>query len=99
MVQHIPIPRRLIRYFDLYSSKSRSKWKDWDYIARLAPSGWKEQNDIEIEGEEKEIQENCHDGDISTKKSKSTLARLMAKIYEVDLTRKNALMTAETRMS
>ena len=53
--QHIPLPRiRLIRYFDLYSSKSRGKWKDWDHVSKLAPYGWKEQNGIEIQNEEKE---------------------------------------------
>jgi hypothetical protein len=30
LAQYISLPRiRLIRYFDLYSSKSRGKWKDW----------------------------------------------------------------------
>ena len=53
LVQHIPLPRiRLIRYFDLYSSKSRGKWKDWDHVSKLAPDGWKEQNGIGIQGEE-----------------------------------------------
>lgn len=32
LAQHIPIPRvRLIRYFGLYSSKSRGKWSDWNH--------------------------------------------------------------------
>ncbi len=80
------MPRvRLIRYFDLYSSKSRGKWSDWDHISKLAPLGWKEQNEIELQDDEKEIAEPAGNSeDISAKKSKSTWARLIAKIYEVD---------------
>jgi CRISPR/Cas system CSM-associated protein Csm2 small subunit len=40
LAQHIPLPRiRLIRYFDMYSSKSRGKWKNWEQISKLAPDG------------------------------------------------------------
>jgi hypothetical protein len=85
LAQHIPLPKiRLIRYFDLYSSKSRGKWKDWDHVSRLAPDGWKEQNEVEIQDEEKEIADPIGGDDIAAKKSKSTWARLIAKIYEAD---------------
>ncbi|MFX0088037.1 MAG: hypothetical protein ACFFAU_20455 [Candidatus Hodarchaeota archaeon] len=85
MAQHIPLPRiRLIRYFDLYSSKSRGKWKDWEYVSKLVPSGWKEQNETEIQDEEKEITKLIGNSeDISAKKRKSTWARLIAKIYKI----------------
>jgi hypothetical protein len=40
LAQHIPFPRiRLIQYFDMYSSKSRGKWKNWEQISKLAPDG------------------------------------------------------------
>ena len=80
------MPRiRLIRYFDLYSSKSRGKWNDWEYVSKLAPLGWKEQNGIDIQSEGNEIAEASENGkDISAKKSKSTWARLIAKIYEIN---------------
>jgi hypothetical protein len=62
-----------------------SAWKDWEHISKLAPDGWKEQNEIETQDEEKEIFE-LSDGseDLTVKKSKATWARLIAKIYEVD---------------
>ena len=50
----------------------------------LIRSGWKEQNDIESDSEEKEIVEDNNKEIISVKKSNSTWARLIAKIYEVD---------------
>jgi hypothetical protein len=86
LTQHIPLPRiRLIRYFDLYSSKSRGKWKDWEHVSKLAPLGWKEENEIQIQDEEKEIPVPSNGSeDMSVKKSKATWARLIAKIYEVD---------------
>jgi hypothetical protein len=85
LAQHIPLKRiRLIRYFDLYSSKSRGKWKNWEHVSRLAPDGWKEQNGIEPQDEEKEITATDNGAGISVKKSKSTWARLIAKIYEID---------------
>jgi hypothetical protein len=71
----------------LYFSKSRWKWREWEYVSKHAPSGWKEQNGIEIQDEENETPD--HDKS-ATKKStdfkhpKSTWARLIAKIYEVD---------------
>ena len=86
LTQHIPLPRiRLIRYFDLYSSKSRGKWKDWEHISKLAPDGWKEQNEIEIQDEEKVIPEPSDGSEyVTVKKSKATWARLIAKVYEID---------------
>jgi len=84
-VQHIPIPRiRLIRYYGLYSSKSRGKWKDWDHVARLAPLGWKEQNGIEKQEEDDNNNESCNEDNVSSNKNKASWARLIAKIYEVD---------------
>ena len=86
LAQHIPLPRiRLIRYFDMYSSKSRGKWKDWEHVSKLAPLGWKEQNGIDIQNEREDIAEPANQSaDTPAKKSKATWARLIAKIYEVD---------------
>ncbi len=62
-----------------------SAWKDWEHISKLAPDGWKEQNEIEIQEEEKEIPESSDGSENATiKKSKATWARLIAKIYEID---------------
>jgi hypothetical protein len=41
LTQHIPPARvRLIRYYGLYSSKSRGKWKEWSHVVKLASDGW-----------------------------------------------------------
>ena len=77
-------PFRLIRYYGLYSSKSRGKWKDWDHVARLAPLGWKEQNGTEKQEEDDNNNESCNEDNVSSNKNKASWARLITKIYEVD---------------
>ena len=83
--QHIPVPRvRLIRYFGLYSSKSRGKWYDWEHVTKHAPDGWRVQNGLEKQEDDNEIDDIRDVDDVSHKKSKASWARLIAKIYEVD---------------
>ena len=83
--QHIPVPRvRLIRYFGLYSSKSRGKWHKWDHIIKHAPEGWEKQNAMESQEVTAEFEDMCDPDAFSHKKSKASWARLIAKIYEVD---------------
>jgi hypothetical protein len=80
LTQHIPPARvRLIRYYGLYSSKSRGKWKECDYIVTLAPDGWKEQNGL-ADGATEEIEY----GSEKVKQGNQTWARLIQKIYEID---------------
>ena len=53
LVQHIPPARmRVIRYYGLYSSRSRQKWEEWQYVSRHAPQGWKDAH-LEHDAEEK----------------------------------------------
>ena len=87
LAQHIPISRvRLIRYFGLYSSKSRGKWHDWDHVVKHAPEGWKEQNGMmEKQEDAAEFEENVKIASTSHKKSKASWARLIQKIYEIDI--------------
>ena len=85
MAQHIPVPKvRLIRYFGLYSSKSRGKWQDWEHVTKHAPEGWKEQNELENQVDDTETEEIFNIDNAAHKKSKASWARLIAKIYEVD---------------
>ena len=70
------------RFYGLYSSRSREKWKEMDHVARHAPDGWKNvhlENDV-LE-EKDDIAENATSAVFP---AKSTWARLIAKIYEVD---------------
>ena len=79
--QHIPVPRvRLIRYFGLYSSKSRGKWEDWDHVTKHAPEGWKEQYGIETSDKAGDFEETCDVDALSHRKSKASWARLIQKI-------------------
>ena len=73
VAQHIPVPKvRLIRYFGLYSSKSRGKWNDWEHVIKHAPEGWKEQNGMENQEDDDEPEESSDIDCILHKKSKKS---------------------------
>src|SRR5210317_2553716 len=75
---------RVIRYYGLYSSRSRQKWKEWEYVSRHAPWGWKDAHS-ETDTEEKNEGETYDVTKAADSKNKgSVLARLISKIYEVD---------------
>jgi len=80
LVQHIP-PAKLhyVRYYGLYSSRSRGKWKDMPYVLRLAPEGW---NAKQLANAEENIAYD--DNTVSSKAKRSAWARLIKKVYEVD---------------
>ncbi len=85
VAQHIPVSKvRLIRYYGLYSSKSKGKWADWEHVIKHAPEGWKEQNGVKISEDDAVPEEKCDIDSALHKKSKKNWARLIAKIYEVD---------------
>ena len=77
LVQHIP-PARLhyIRYYGLYSSRSRGKWKDLPYVLRLAPEGWEKEKDDPLDDSAYE------DNSVSAKAKRSAWARKQ----DIDLT-------------
>mgnify|MGYP001114257842 CR=1 FL=1 len=83
LTQHVPPPRmRVIRYYGLYSSRSRQKWKEWDHVARHAPDGWK---NVHLENDAVEEKDDITENETSAIfPGKSTWARLIAKVYEVD---------------
>jgi len=83
LTQHIP-PKgcQYIRRYGLYASRTKGKWPDKPQVARLAPAGWKKQQqqpDPEVHPYEAEAA--CS---VSEKESRSTWARLIAQVYEVD---------------
>ena len=77
----IPPPAvRLIRFFGLYSSRSRWKWPDWQYVSRHAPAGWKKSH-LDSQAEPSP-QPSCLS--VPEASCRSAWAKLIAKIYEVD---------------
>ena len=83
LTQHIP-PKGIqyIRRYGLYASRTTGKWSEHPEIVRHAPEGWKNaQQDLYADVEMYEETE-C---DISDKASRKAWARLLAKIYEIDL--------------
>jgi hypothetical protein len=83
LTQHIP-PKgcQYIRRYGLYASRTKGKWPDKPQVARLAPAGCKKQQqqpDPEVHPYQAEAA--CS---VSEKESRSTWARLIAQVYEVD---------------
>ena len=65
-----------------YSSRSRGKWKEYEYIRRLAPDGWKEKHEVtEKVQQEVAVEETST---VGTKQQRSAWARLIRKVYGVD---------------
>ena len=82
-VQHIPIQRiRLIRYFGIYSSKSRGKWQNWDHVAKHAPDGWRAQNGLEKLEDDGEIDDTCDVNDVSHKRLNLWMWIFMKKVMD-----------------
>ena len=71
-----------IRRYGLYSSRSRGKWDEQEYIVRLAPDGWKEKKELEAACEGISVENT--ESPVGTKKQRSTRARLIKKVYGTD---------------
>ena len=52
--------KKLFSKNGLYSSRSRQKWKEWEYVARHAPEGWKE---VHMEAEKKDEEVDVIEGE------------------------------------
>jgi hypothetical protein len=71
---------RLIRFFGLYSSRSRWRWPDWQYLTRHAPAGWKKTHG----GGDAEPSPQPSCPSVPEASCRSAWAKLIAKVYEVD---------------
>jgi len=83
LTQHIP-PKgcQYIRRYGLYASRSKAKWPDKPHVMRLAPAGWKkQQQQADQDVQPYDAEAICA---VSDKESPSTWARLIAQVYEVD---------------
>ncbi len=84
LTMHIPPARvHLVRYYGLYSSRTRGVWMDMPYIVRLAPEGWA------IKQEEKDAAEVSNDievqsQDVKGSAKRSAWARLINKVYGIN---------------
>ena len=84
LTKHIPPAKvHLVRYYDLYSSRSRGVLKDMPYIVRLAPEGWlkrqEEQANI-IEEDDVDVEKQ----DVKGSAKRSAWARLINKVYGIN---------------
>ncbi len=81
LTQHVP-PRgsQYIRRYGLYASRTKGKWADMPHVMRLAPAGWKAER---LKASES-IQSCYEEAAVSDQESRSTWARLIAQVYEVN---------------
>ncbi len=81
VTQHIP-PRgsQYIRRYGLYASRTKGKWPDMPHVMRLAPAGWKAER---LQASDP-VQSYYEESAVSDQESRSTWARLIAQVYEVD---------------
>jgi hypothetical protein len=81
--QHI-LPRgaQYIRRYGLYASRTKGKWPDKPHVVRLAPPGWKKEH-LQASDPVQTYPEQSS-WSIPDKDSRSTWAKLIAQVYEVD---------------
>jgi len=83
LTQHIP-PKgcQYIRRYGLYASRTKGKWPNKPHVVRLAPAGWKEQQPQA--GQDLQPYDVEQADSVSDRESRSTWARLITQVYEVD---------------
>ena len=76
LTQHIP-PKgcQYIRRYGLYASRTKGKWPDKPHVLRLAPGRWKKEREQASQAVQTYYEES---------ESRSTWAKLIAQVYEVD---------------
>ncbi len=83
LTQHIP-PRgsQYIRRYGLYASRTKGKWPEMPHVMRLAPPGWKKERLQSSDPVQPYPEESpCS---VSDREIRSTWAKLIAQVYEVD---------------
>jgi len=85
LTQHIPQARvHLVRYYGLYSSRSRGVWKNMPFVVRLAPEGWVKKQEEQDIGEEDDAEVKVERQDLKGSSKRSAWARLIKKVYGID---------------
>ena len=80
--QHVPARGlRTIRYYGLYSSRSRAKWPQWQHVVAHAPEGWRQGAGLPSEAQTASTDAGTS---VPASRASSTWARLIKLVYEVD---------------
>ena len=72
---------RYVHYYGLYSSRCKARWQHWPHVARVAPTAWKDSHPEQLPTDIGHTNAQT----IPQRACRSAWARLIAKIYEVDL--------------
>ena len=76
---------RLIRTCGLYSSRARGPWSRQPHLLRLAPEGWQHDHQRHPSVHAGPPEQSPIELPISVKQSRAAWARLIKKVYDVDL--------------
>jgi hypothetical protein len=83
LTQHIPPAKvHLVRYYGLYSSRSRGIWKNMSCIIQLAPVGWSKKQEEQNTVKEDEIEVSSQE--VKGGAKRSAWARLINKVYGIN---------------
>jgi len=72
---------RYIHYYGLYSSRCKARWQAWPHILRAAPRGWRQSHMDPMPAQADATEPTT----VPHAACRSAWARLIAKVYEVDL--------------
>jgi len=88
LLQHFPDARaRLMRRYGLYSSRSRGTWSRKPCLLRLAPEGWRREHEQPSSVRLGDCGQEQPEESVCGRESHVAWARLLAKVYEVDVLR------------
>ena len=85
---------RYVHYYGLYASRCKARWDQWPHVAAVAPNGWKESHGEQASAEavpsqtQTVPQRACRSlgrQPFRKKRREPAWARLIAKVYEIDL--------------
>jgi hypothetical protein len=85
LAQHIPPSKvHFVRYYGLYSSRTKGIWKDMPDIVRFAPEGWTEKQEVNetIKDDGEDIATERQE--VNSIAKRSAWARLIKKVYGID---------------
>jgi len=85
VLQHVPPKgKHLTRYYGLYSSRSRWKWEEKEFLEKIFPQGFREGLEEKEKPKDNNESKELAAERVALKKRNSAWRRLICRVYEVD---------------
>ena len=85
VLQHVPPKgKHLTRYYGLYSSRSRWKWEEKEFLEKIFPRGFREGLEEKEKSKDNNESKELAAERVALKKRNSAWRRLICRVYEVD---------------